>query len=192
MKKTVFAAFVSAGVLLAAPSSAVNKESDAVKEIGKAASQQLLKTLGGNLKKHLKAGGPEAALRFCSGNAYSLTEKVDASLGSRISVKRISRRYRNPQNAPDAGETAVLQIFDQMKKNGIEMPDALVQNLGNGTYRYYKPLVIAKGVCLKCHGDVQKSDPALYSAIKSLYPDDRAMHYKMGDLRGAVVVEVQR
>ena len=192
MKKTLFTVFVSVSILLAAPASNTVNESAAIKKIGDTAARQLLKTLGGNLKKHLKAGGPKEALRFCAGNAYTLTDKVDKSLGDNISVKRISRRYRNPLNAPDSEETAVLRIFDQMKKNRVAMPDALVQNLGNGTYKYYKPLMINKHVCLKCHGNVRKDDPELYTAIKSLYPDDRAMNYSMGDLRGAIVVEIRR
>ncbi len=191
MTKTLWIAAALAGTLLANPYESKKEEIADAARIGKKASAELLKTLGGNLKKHLKAGGPAEALDFCANNAYSLTEKVSDTFGKSVSVKRISLRYRNPLNAPaDAKEKAVLEALETMNENGVVLPRGIVQDLGNGVYKYYRPLKINKGVCLKCHGDLTKTNPDFARAIRKIYPDDRATGFRMGDLRGAIVVEV--
>jgi hypothetical protein len=190
MKKHLFISLFSTTLLLAGPGQKADKEIQEVNAIGQKASAALLKTLGGNLQKHLKAEGPMGALNFCSDQAYALTEKVDKSLGSDVSVKRISLKYRNPANAPEKDEKAVLQALQTLKSNGVVIPASLVQNVGNGTYKYYKPLLINKAACLKCHGDLGKN-PELKKAIHARYPNDMATGYKMNDLRGAVVVTVK-
>lgn len=190
MKKHLALSLLGTAVLLAAPVQNTDPKIEQVKAIGQKASAELLKTLGGNLQKHLKAEGPMGALTFCSDQAYALTEKVDTSLGANTSIKRISLKYRNPANAPEKDEKAVLQALQTLKDNGVTLPASLVQNVGNGTYKYYKPLLINKAACLKCHGDLGKS-PELQKAIHARYPNDLATGYKMNDLRGAVVVTVK-
>jgi len=150
----------------------------------------LLKTLGGNLQKHMKAGGPIDALNFCSDNAYNLTEQVDERMGRDVSVKRISLKYRNPANAPQGSEKAILESLQTLHANAVVLPKEVVEVVGNGSYKYYKPLLINKEVCLKCHGDVAKTP--LAEAIEERYPEDKATGYKMNDLRGAIVVTVKR
>jgi hypothetical protein len=191
MKKSlIISAFFSAA-LLANPYQSTQEEIDAVKAVGQKASATLLQALGGNLKKHLKAGGPMAAFGFCSDNAYTLTEEVDRSLGDDVSVKRISLKYRNPANAPQGSEKAILESLQTLKANAVVLPKAVVEVVGDGTYKYYKPLLISKEACLKCHGDLGKTSE-LAKAIGARYPEDKATGYKMNDLRGAIVVTVKK
>ncbi|MEN4052398.1 MULTISPECIES: DUF3365 domain-containing protein [Sulfurimonas] len=157
---------------------------------GKQSSKLLLKTLGSNMKKNMKAGGPMKALDFCSQEAYNLTEKVNKELPKGVTVKRISMKYRNPANKPEADEAAVLEALAKLKNANVILPKQVVQKVSADTYKYYKPLVINKKVCLKCHGDIQ--NVALKRAIEERYPMDKATHYKMGDLRGAVVVTIKK
>jgi hypothetical protein len=58
-----------------------------------------------------------------------------------------------------------------------------------GVKRVYVPLVVEKG-CLKCHGPVEKIDPKVRETITKKYPDDKAIGFKEGDLRGVVVAEI--
>ncbi|MEJ2468546.1 MAG: DUF3365 domain-containing protein [Campylobacterales bacterium] len=116
---------------------------------------------------------------------------MDASLGEDVSVKRISLKYRNPANAPQDDEKAVLESLQTLKANAVILPKELVEVLGNGTYKYYKPLLINKAACLKCHGDIGKTSE-LAKAINARYPEDKATGYKMNDLRGAIVVTVKK
>ncbi|MCF6201410.1 MAG: DUF3365 domain-containing protein [Hydrogenimonas sp.] len=156
---------------------------------GKEASKLLLKTLGGNMKKHMKAGGPADALSFCATNAAGLTAEVDEKLGKDVSVKRITLKPRNPANMAEGDEKVILKSLQSLKDSGVKLPKYLIQKKSN-EYRFYKPLLINKKVCLKCHGtDIS---PKLKAEIDKIYPTDRATGYKMGDLRGAVVVTIKR
>jgi len=44
--------------------------------------------------------------------------------------------------------------------------------------------------CLKCHGDISKNKE-LSDFMHEYYPEDKAVGYKMGDLRGAILVEIK-
>ncbi|WP_457596361.1 Tll0287-like domain-containing protein [Hydrogenimonas sp.] len=160
-----------------------------VVHIGTEASKKLLKTLGGNLKKRMKAGGPEEALKFCAMNAADLTAKVDRELGEDVSIKRITLKPRNPANEAQGDEKAVLEALETLNREHVKLPGHLVQKTPEG-YKYYKPLVIKKKVCLKCHGT--NIDPKLEATIDKHYPTDKARGYKMGDLRGAIVVTIKK
>jgi hypothetical protein len=188
---------LSATLLIAAPQNMQkqnkgqqNPELQAVKQTAKESTKLLLKTLGSNMKKNMKAGGPMQALDFCSKEAYTLTEKVNKELPKGVSVKRITLKERNPANQAEADEAKVLQALKKLKNNNVILPKQLVQKVDAHTYKVYKPLLINKKVCLKCHGDVQNKK--LKSEIEKRYPADKAMHYKMGDLRGAVVTTIKK
>jgi len=191
MKKYAIAAVLCAAALWANPYESKQDEIDAVTAIGQKASGALLKALGGNLQAHLKAGGPMDAFEFCSNNAYALTQDVDKSLGDDVTVKRISIKYRNPANKPLEDEEPILRALHLMNQNGVVPPREVIQDKGNGVYKYYKPLLINKEACLHCHGDISKN-PKLAAAISEIYPADRATGYKMNDMRGAIVVEVHK
>jgi len=181
---------LSTSVVLIAQPNKQNKQLQQINKEGKNASSKLLKTLGKNMKKNMKAGGPMKALDFCSNEAYALTEKVNTTLPKNVSVKRISTNYRSPANKPSTDELKVLKTFEDMKENNIVLPNKLVQKVDEHTYKFYKPLTIQKQVCLKCHGDIK--DVELRREIEKRYPLDKATGYKMGDLRGAVVVTIKK
>ncbi|MBD3801092.1 MAG: DUF3365 domain-containing protein [Campylobacterales bacterium] len=190
MKRLLLTTTFVAAALLANPYESKPEEIAAVKATGQKASAALLKSLGGNLQKHLQSGGPMEAFGFCSDHAYTMTEAVDQSMGSDVSVKRISLKYRNPVNAPQGSEKAILESLETLQANGVVLPDEVVEVIGDGVYKYYKPLLINKEACLKCHGDIDKL-PELAKAIRERYPEDKATGYRMNDLRGAVVVTVK-
>lgn len=179
---------LSTVLLLGAPQNKQDKALNAVIATGQYSAKLLLKTLGSNMKKKMKAGGPMKALDFCSQEAYNLTEDVNQKLPNGIRVKRISLKYRNPANKPETDEEVVLESLQKLKSANVMMPKQLVQKVNATTFKYYKPLLINKKVCLKCHGNIKDTD--LKRAIAQRYPIDKATHYKMGDLRGAVVVTI--
>jgi hypothetical protein len=182
---------LSASVLLLAnPYESNEEELASVVKTGQKASSQLLKTLGSNLKKHMKEGGPVKAAEFCITNAHTLTDKVSSDLGADVTVKRVSLKYRNPANAPLEDETVVLTALESLQKEGVMLPQYLVKHVDKETYKYYKPLSINKGVCLKCHGVIKNSE--LNAKIAKSYPEDKATGYKLGDLRGAIVVTIKK
>ncbi|MGB3961711.1 MAG: DUF3365 domain-containing protein [Sulfurimonas sp.] len=175
-------------LLLASPEVTKENQLEQIIETGDKSAKVLLKTLGSNLEKHMKSGGVMDAFGFCSDEAYPLTEGVNKKLEKGVSVKRISAKYRNPANAPTTDEMAVLESFKAMQESN-NLPAYLVKQIDEKTFKYYKPLVIEKEVCLKCHGKITK-DSELDKALTQRYPLDTAINYDMNNLRGAVVVTI--
>ncbi len=158
---------------------------------GKMAAKTLLETLQQNMQEHMKKGGVMEALNFCSTEAYSLTDKVNSQLPKGVTTKRVSIQYRNPANGPQRDEMKVLISLQEMETAKKVLPEYVVEKVDEHTYNYYKPLTINNQVCLKCHGDIS-GDKALQTAINEKYPTDKAINYKMNDLRGAVVVTIKK
>jgi len=55
----------------------------------------------------------------------------------------------------------------------------------NNEFRFMKAIPMAAN-CLQCHGT--EISPAVSAKLTELYPQDKAVGYKEGDLRGAFVV----
>lgn len=181
---------LNAALLLASPEVIQEEKLEQIVKTGDASAKVLLKTLGSNLEKHMKSGGVMDAFSFCADEAYPLTEGVNKELEKGVSVKRISLKYRNPVNAPKADEIAVLESLNAMKASNT-LPAYMVKQIDDKTFKYYKPLVIEKEACLKCHGKIMK-DSELGKALEARYPLDTAINYEMNDLRGAVVVTITK
>ena len=176
--------------LLATPQDNQNLELENINKLGQESSELLLKTLGKNLKQNMKDGGVMQALSFCSNEAYSITQDVNKKLPSGVTVKRISSKYRSPANVPQEDEQLILESLQKLQDTNALLPKKIIEKVDDNTYKYYKPLVIDKQVCLQCHGKVDDID--LKRAIAERYPLDKAMHYEMNDLRGAIVVTIKR
>ncbi len=127
-----------------------------------------IKMLGGTLKSELQAQmkadkSGMAAMGFCTAKANEITENINKKLPAHAKVRRTSLKVRNENNIK------------------------VVQN--GDTTRVYKPLV-AKAVCLKCHGTNISAE--ISKAIEISYPHDKAVGFKEGDLRGVVVAEIKK
>jgi hypothetical protein len=169
-------------LLIASPSA----EEQAILK-GNQISSVLLQKLGGELKNQMQTGGPMGALHFCSQNALTLTEQIAKE--SKTSIKRISINNRNPVNNANKAEAALLNEWDSLIKNGQPLPAQKLVNVSDRTIMYYKPIVINNEACLKCHGNIEGE---LAKAVKATYPEDKAIGYKMGDLRGMIAVTIER
>jgi hypothetical protein len=152
---------------------------------GKSSSITLLQTLGKELKAKLQEGNISKAIQFCASNGLPITHKVDEQLGENISIKRISLKNRNPKNVATDAEEKILELM-------AEKGSPILTKAGENTYKYYHPVKIAKPVCLKCHGKGEDMPEVARKTIHSLFPKDKATGYSMGDLRGAVVVEIKK
>ncbi len=156
-------------------------------DTGEKVSQELMKTLSSKLQQEIKTKGLIQAAAFCNTNALTLTEEVNLHQVQGVSIRRISLKERNPANTPSADEKKVLESMQKML-NAKKLPPYLIEQEGK-RFKYYKPLVIKQEACLKCHGDISKN-PELKQFMKEHYPFDKAQGYKMGELRGAMVVEI--
>lgn len=148
--------------------------------------------LKGELVKGMKAGGPVNAIGVCNTLAPGIAARHSEQSG--WDVGRTSLKLRNPNNAPDAWETAVLEKFEERRANG-EGPDTLafaevVEENGEKHFRYMKGIVmppVDKMPCLKCHGE--NLDSKIADALDKLYPMDKARGYKAGQVRGAFTLK---
>ncbi len=137
------------------------------------------------LKQALQSGPPAQALAVCAEVAPQIAAELSAETG--WSVKRVSLRPRNPQAAADAWETEQLEAFDAAVAAGGNPGWAAAEV--NGEVRFLAPQRVG-GACLLCHGESIDADTA--AALKRLYPEDRAIGYQPGQVRGAISLSTAR
>jgi len=142
------------------------------------------------LIKQIKFEGTLSAVAVCSDTAQVLTN--DFGLMKGVYIKRVSFKNRNKYNVPDGFEAKVLKGFEQMKTEGKLTTDTehfeIIKENGHQYLRYMKPIKIG-AACLKCHGNEEKIAAEVKDLIAKRYPDDKAVGYKNGDLRGAVSIK---
>lgn len=158
-------------------------------DTGDKLTTELINKLMPKLQNEIQTNGLIAAAKFCHANALILTEEVNLYQIEGLNVKRISLKQRNPANAPSVDEAKVLESMQKLLEQK-KLPAYIVTE-DTRAYTYYKPLVIKKEACLMCHGDLSKN-LELSQFLTEHYPEDKATGYKMGDLRGAIAVEIKK
>ena len=149
----------------------------------KEAAMSFMKALKGELMSGMKKG-PVNALESCNDKAMKITRSFDSD---KFRVGRTSLHLRNSKNKPDRLMNKLLNSYkNTTAKNPLPAKELI---LDNGRRLFVKPLYM-KGMCLNCHGDnISKS---VSDKLKELYPDDKAIGYKVGQFRGLVWVEDRR
>jgi hypothetical protein len=155
------------------------------------ATAELLKQLGGALKKEMGSGGPASAIGVCRDLAPEISGRISRSNGWRMT--RVGTRVRNPLlGMPDAWERDTLAEFERRAGRGEAYQDMvtgeLVEEAGGRYYRFMQAIAI-KPVCLVCHGDKDTIPEAVRVKLATEYPLDRATGYRLGELRGAVSIK---
>ncbi len=156
----------------------LNEAKDLLKETSKQYKNTLIQGLQhNNLIK---------ALKYCNKEVKQLISK-DNEKG--FAIKRVSLRPRNKNNYPNLYEKEILEKFNKLslqdnKKLVLEHSE-IIKDKNNNKFVYIKAIRI-KEVCLNCHGSNINDD--LKKEIEKLYPDDKAINYKLNDIRGAFVM----
>jgi hypothetical protein len=157
---------------------------DALLDEARSTTKQFGKALKSEVVKSMKASGPVGTITVCNERAPEIAKEV--STKSRWDIGRTSLKLRNPANAPDAWELAVLNSFEERKANGEPVKSLeyseIVENDGAKTFRYMKAIPTGKP-CLACHA--AKIKPEVEENLARLYPEDKARGFKLGDIRGA-------
>ena len=152
------------------------------------AVQSVARALKGNLQSVLQEKGPAAAVEACSSIAPLIALTKSKSYGWKIS--RTSLKLRDPDNAPDDWERAVLEQFEARKAKGEDVNKLeyyeVVEMDGNKVFRYMKAIPTQEKPCLTCHGSNLRPDVA--AALDKHYPNDKARGFKAGDIRGAFTI----
>lgn len=152
-------------------------------------SNELMDTVRGLLLEEIQKGGFTGAVRVCSELAQEMTNRFSTQTGH--TVRRVSLRYRNPKNIPDAYETRRLQELDRLNREK-RLPEEIFEVVEEGGvkyFRYLKPLTLAP-LCLTCHCPKENIPSEVLAILKEKYPEDRATGFLVGDLRGAISVKI--
>jgi len=140
--------------------------------------QPFKQQLQGALREGL-ARGPAEAIAACRTKA----PEIAASLSEGgIRIGRASHRLRNPANAPPEWVEPLLDGYRD--DPSARAPRAVA--LGERRRGYVEPIFV-QPLCLTCHGE-NLSD-SISAKLSELYPEDRAVGYRAGDLRGVFWVE---
>lgn len=140
--------------------------------------------LSTHLQQAMQAGGPAHAVDFCSLNALSIVDSLSTSQGARI--RRASNRARAPHGRPDSLEARQLEDMLAQWEAGANVTGIAPRVVLQGdSVASFQPIFIQSPTCLKCHGTPGEAlDPAAYAGIRERYPEDQAVNYALGDLRG--------
>ena len=153
----------------------------------RATSMEFMKSLKGVLINQIQTDGVVEAVSVCSDTAQVLTNNYGIKKG--VFIRRVSFNNRNENNYPDDFEKKILKKFELLRQNN-ELNDKTehfeIVKEGELKYsRYLKPILI-QAECLNCHGSENQILPEVKELIAQTYPNDKAVSYNIGDLRGAV------
>jgi len=148
---------------------------------------EFMKDLKGVLISQIQTNGVLQAVSVCSDTAQVLTNNFGVQKG--VFIRRVSIKNRNKNNLPDDFEQKILNKFELLHQNKeltSETEHAEIVEEAEFKYlRYLKPILV-QAECLNCHGSETDIMPEVKQLIAQEYSDDKAIGYKIGDLRGAV------
>ncbi|MGR8947704.1 MAG: c-type heme family protein [Gammaproteobacteria bacterium] len=151
-------------------------------EINYKTGSELLAPFKKELKQALLAGmhnGVDAAIATCRLRAPEIANSLSTD-GVRLG--RTSDRLRNPENIGPDWVKPILETYLHNPSN--RSPKNLT--LRNSLSGYVEPIII-QPLCTACHGSSVASETRI--KLKALYPEDKAIGYEVGDLRGVFWVE---
>ena len=145
------------------------------------------KQLKEELTKALNDGDTAQAISICQTKAPEISELN--SIPDLWKIRRISEKYRNPKDKPNGYEKEILLKFIDSTQNLTYLTN-WSQTDSNKVFHYYKPIRVSQ-LCLKCHGQKNDLDLQVVQVLKNKYPNDKAIGYQIGDLRGIYVVDIE-
>ena len=145
-------------------------------------ASQILAQYKGGLQEALRISlgqGLVEALDACRVRAPDIAESLSQD---DFRVGRSSHRLRNPVNTPPEWVAPVMHAY---VANDTDREPRTVP-LQDGRSGYVEPIILQPH-CVACHGEVLDNEVAL--RINELYPEDQAVGFKVGDLRGVFWIE---
>lgn len=173
-----------------APEPDVELSESEAREIADALAQRLTRELMQRLQQAVEQGGIEEAARVCSDVAQTITSEAGVEHGA--VVRRTALRLRNPKNRPDAYERRWLERQQERVARGetAESSYESVEDADGRALRHLRPILFPGGLCAQCHGTANELAPDALTWLRERYPEDQAIDFVPGDLRGAISVRV--
>lgn len=173
---------ITAALAFALTSPALALTDAEVIERGKKIAAEAFATLSQELVKAMAEGGTAKALPVCHQKAAKLAEELGKKHDAE--VRRVTHKARNPKNRATDAEMRILDDYAARIAAG-EAPKPLVVREEVKRAVFHAPILLAMDICLKCHGDPSKDMvPEDLALIRSLYPEDAATGFHLGQLRG--------
>lgn len=158
---------------------------DEARNVAGAVPPKLLQVLNEEIVKN----GAASAMSVCNEKAPQMARSASEKSG--WAIRRVSLRNRNPKAVPDAWERAALDEFDRRAAAGENVAtlekSGFIEEAGRKEFRYMKALPVQQ-LCLTCHGASESMAPDVVEKIHTLYPDDKAVGYALGQIRGAITI----
>ncbi len=154
-------------------------------------SQDAQSELIGSLQKAIGEKGVPEAIDFCQVEALPITKKVSDKY--KVEIRRVSLKNRNPENKPTELEKTLLDAYQYNVENNVDSRSNIQKVEDGQVLLYTKAITIPGGLCLNCHGEPGKEiNEATLEKITSLYPEDKAVDFKVGDLRGMWSISIPK
>jgi hypothetical protein len=184
-----FALLLFSGCSRSAPEPPEQAEVESAVQSARQVSDDMGNQLRQMLLAEIERGGYPGAVQVCANVAQEISNDFSRETGH--SVRRVSLRYRNPENRPDSYEEVKLQEMAQLRADN-RLPEEIhevSEDSGETYLRYMRPIVTAP-LCVNCHGPRESLSPEVAAIIAQHYPEDQAVGFQSGDLRGAFSVKI--
>ncbi|MDH3242875.1 MAG: DUF3365 domain-containing protein, partial [Alphaproteobacteria bacterium] len=170
MKRAIVGGLAGAAILLTALAAGAETDLDAYTKASRNVIKAFAESLQAELKSAIATGGPAAAIEVCNEKAPEIARRHAEE--NNWEVGRTSLKYRNPNNAPDPWEQAILQSFEDRKAAGEDPATidhaAIVMRNGKRVIQYMKAIPTAE-ICLNCHGGAEVK-PEVAAKLAEFYP----------------------
>lgn len=144
--------------------------------LGDSISTEMQAILLKNVGKAIQKGGTEFAIEFCNLEAMPLTDSISEKY--QVKIQRLTDKNRNPKNALQSESDRLA--WEKIKKEKTDF----IEQTQTGEIYYFKPILIGMPTCIQCHGNRKDISGKTLELIDLNYPEDKAVDYEMGDLRG--------
>ncbi len=156
---------------------------------GKKMVKQGFAALSSELKTQISTNGLDSAIYACKLKANPIIDSVARAEG--ISIQRIAKRRRNNENQPNKEEKHLIKLMERAQ-SANEKLNPFTFLIDSTTIAYYHPILI-QPLCLSCHGEPGVSmQESTYETILDAYPMDKAIGYKLNDLRGLWAIKFDK
>lgn len=150
----------------------------------RALAGDLKSSLMKNLSEKISKDGVVEAIPFCHANVKPIAKTAAKDRMSKYEFGRTSHKIRNVANGPQPWAAEYLKEF-QGKFKGDVKKDFIITTVDNKKV-YLEPLYV-QPQCLLCHGE--KVSAEVKKKLNSLYPEDKATGFKVGEFRGFIWVK---
>ena len=149
----------------------------AQQELVATAVNALASEMMGELTAALDSGDAGAAIAVCKEKAPGVAANIHETYG--VQIGRTSHKLRNAVNVAPAWADAYVAEM-------VEDPTYLAGP--NGELGALLPIKL-RAECQMCHGPAEGIDEGVMASISEVYPEDQALGFVEGDLRGWFWVE---